>query len=139
MRLISPRKTLNSWVSGPITVEVAFDTSYFKLVTDFSRWTDAPDVGSAWTYRTAATAGNLTTLTFTHDEIAMSGNTMTGAFEFFLEVLKPVPVKAAPPPQTANGRTVTEMMQVTVTSSLGAVHRDYIQEDSRIIGVDPLP
>ncbi|APF40847.1 hypothetical protein [Neomicrococcus aestuarii] len=128
--------TYKNWVSGPITVRLTFDNTVYKLLDNQSTWIDLPDNGgSAWTWTSTSTIGTWTTLTFTHSQIAYNGNTLgvatqTGVFEILFELLRNPGVQQPPTIQPANGRTVTNSMQINVSSSLQDVTIPYVQENS---------
>ncbi|WP_271395351.1 hypothetical protein [Neomicrococcus lactis] len=133
---VVPFDTYKNWTSGPITVQLTFDNTVYKLLNSQSTWNDLPDNGgTAWNWTNTSTSGTKTTLTFTHSQIAMNGNTLgiatqTGGFEILFELLKNPGVQAPPSYQPANGRTVTKSMQVSVSSSLTTSTIPYIQENS---------
>lgn len=137
-----PNDTYKNWFSGPITVTIDINTTYLLLETSFTNWTDAADNGGApWVYAGQSTVGTWTSLTFTHPQIAMSGNTLgiptqTGAFEFvvkktpdFTELLVQ-PTKTLDPPQGTEGRSATTAMRITVSSGLGTDYKSYVQENA---------
>lgn len=133
---VVPFDTYKNWTSGSITVQLTFDNTVYRLLDDQPAWPDVGDNGGTpWTWTNTSTSGTSTTLTFTHAEIAMNGNTLgmptqTGAFEILFELLDNPGVQAPPAVQPANGRTVTNSMQVTLSSELQSYTVPYVQEDS---------
>lgn len=131
-----PFDTYKNWTSGPITVNLTFDNTVYRLMDSQSTWRDQPDNGgSAWKWTSTSVSGTQTTLTFTHDEIAMNGNTLgmptqTGAFSVLFTLLKNPGVQKPPAIQPAGGRTVTNSMSISVSSQLPTARTNYVQEDS---------
>lgn len=133
---VVPFDTYKNWTSGPITVQLKFDNTVYKLQSDPATWVDLGDNGGTpWTWTNTSTSGTSTTLTFTHAQIAYNGNTLgiptqTGMFEVKFKLERNPGVQTAPPAQPAGGRTVTNSMQVTLSSGLQSYTVPYVQEDS---------
>lgn len=133
---VVPFDTYKNWTSGPITVQLKFDNTVYKLQDAQATWVDVGDNGGTpWTWTNTSTSGTWTTLTFTHAQIAYNGNTLgiptqTGMFELKFKTLRNPGVQTAPPDQPAGGRTVTNTMQVTVSSALQSYTVPYVQENS---------
>lgn len=133
---VVPFNTYKNWTSGPITVQLKFDNTVYQLLDAQATWVDPGDSGGTpWTWTHTSTSGTSTTLTFTHAQIAYNGNTLgiptqTGMFEVKFKLLRNPGVQTAPPTQPANGRTVTNSMQVTLSSGLQSYTVPYVQEDS---------